>query len=63
MPTQQPGTRPDREHKPAVTISLKCPRCGREPAVVFKVVQTGDGKPVEARRVCLECCPKVPGDA
>jgi len=45
-----------------VTVSLKCPSCGREPAVVFEVVRTGDGRPVEARRVCLECCPKVTGD-
>jgi hypothetical protein len=62
MPPQQAPARPDRDAKPAVTVSLKCPSCGREPAVIFEVVRTGDGRPVEARRVCLECCPKVPGD-
>ena len=60
MPTRTPQNPADKKPEPALRSSPKCPACGREPAVVFEVVQSADGQPVESHQVCLDCCPKVP---
>lgn len=40
----------------------RCPRCGREPAVVFPLVRVA-ARPAEAPLVCLACCPTGAGFA
>ena len=41
---------------PALATRLKCPNCGREPAIVFPLIE-GYDKPVkDAPLVCLDCC-------
>jgi hypothetical protein len=52
---------PDRRPAPAIRASRVCPNCGRSPAVVFPDLRTGKATD-EAPLVCLECCPKEPGD-
>jgi hypothetical protein len=47
---------------PAIRASSVCPNCGRSPAVVFPDLRTRAAAG-EARLVCLECCPKAPGEA
>jgi hypothetical protein len=54
------AVRPDPdgpEDSPAVMTSPKCPSCGRETAVVFRVVSVS-GERTDGPRVCLACCPK-----
>jgi transposase-like protein len=40
----------------------RCPACGREPAIVFHVVQSAGQRRAHTRPVCLACCPKVAGE-
>ena len=41
---------------PAVQTTARCPRCGREPAIVFPLVRAAP-RPADAPLVCLACCP------
>ena len=41
---------------PAVQATARCPRCGREPAIVFPLVRAAV-RPADAPLVCLACCP------
>ena len=60
-----PPRRPEPERAadptPAIRPSPVCPSCGRSPAVVFPDLRAGTAAG-EARMVCLECCPKAPGE-
>jgi hypothetical protein len=47
---------------PVFLSSPKCPACGREPAIVFHVVQAAGEQRAHTRPVCLSCCPKAAGD-
>lgn len=38
---------------------LKCPSCGREPAVVFPLIRGHHTAVEQAPLVCLNCCLKV----
>ena len=60
----QPSARLARLPKgtpPVFLATPKCPACGREPAIVFQVVRSADGRRPAARPVCLACCPEVTG--
>jgi hypothetical protein len=46
---------------PVFLSTPRCPACGREPAIVFHVVQSAGKQRAHTRPVCLACCPKVPG--
>jgi hypothetical protein len=35
---------------------LKCPNCGREPAIVFPLIRDHHETVEEAAFVCLDCC-------
>jgi hypothetical protein len=62
----RPSARPARNRKvtpPVFLATARCPACGREPAIVFQVVRSADGRPPQPRPVCLACCPKAAGDA
>ena len=50
-----PTTEP-RPKSPPVFSRLKCPNCGREPAIVFPLVRDHHETVEEAPLVCLECC-------
>jgi len=61
--TAQSRAGPDRppDPAPAIAASQVCPNCGRSPAVVFPDLRGGKATD-QAPLVCLECCPKAPGD-
>ena len=46
---------------PALLSLLKCPNCGREPAVVFPLIRQYDQSVKDAPRVCLKCCSEASG--
>ena len=51
-----------KKHESQVLASqLKCPNCGREPAVVFPLIREFDHSVKDAPRVCLKCCPEPSG--
>jgi hypothetical protein len=48
--------------EPAALASLlKCPNCGREPAVVFPLIREYDESVTDAPRVCFGCCAEARG--
>jgi hypothetical protein len=59
--SREPTGSADQPEPQALASQRKCPNCGREPAVVFTMVQTSEGKPLpHPHKVCLACCPKIP---
>jgi hypothetical protein len=46
---------------PALASQLRCPNCGRSPAIVFPLIRQYDQSVKDAPRVCLKCCPKPSG--
>jgi hypothetical protein len=44
---------------PAVLAQLKCPSCGREPAIVFPLIRDHHTSVDQAPLVCMDCCLKV----
>jgi hypothetical protein len=48
-----------RPTTPPLFIPLKCPNCGREPAIVFPLIRDHHKTVDEAPLVCLECCLEV----
>jgi hypothetical protein len=40
----------------AVSDRLRCPNCGREPAIVFPLVRDRHQALGEAPLVCMKCC-------
>ena len=62
MPLPSPVRAPARA-APVFLSTPKCPACGREPAIVFHVVQHEGKQQAHTRPVCLACCPKSPGDS
>jgi hypothetical protein len=55
-PRPAPPNPPAPAPAPAVQITARCPRCGREPAIVFPLVRA-TARPADAPLVCLDCCP------
>jgi hypothetical protein len=46
-----------KESKSTTAFSrLKCPNCGREPAIVFPLIRDRHTTVEDAPLVCLECC-------
>jgi hypothetical protein len=41
---------------PPAFSRLKCPNCGREPAIVFPLVRDRQESAEDAPLVCLDCC-------
>jgi ribosomal protein S27E len=41
---------------PSAFSRLKCPNCGREPAIVFPLVRDHHESVEDAPLVCLDCC-------
>jgi hypothetical protein len=58
-PSREPnGSVVRPEPTPALFALLKCPSCGRDPAIVFPLIR--DHKTVDAAPlVCLGCCLRV----
>ena len=47
---------------PALKLTSRCPNCGRTGVVVFTVSPPAGSPNDETHRlVCLNCCPKTPG--
>jgi hypothetical protein len=51
-----------KEPKPKAVFSrLKCPNCGRDPAIVFPLIRQYDQSVKDAPRVCLKCFSEASG--
>jgi hypothetical protein len=47
-------------HPPAaLAANLRCPSCGREPAIVFPLIRDHHTSVAQAPLVCMDCCLKV----
>ena len=50
-----------KTESPALASQLRCPNCGREPAIVFPLIRQYDQSVKDAPRVCLKCCYEASG--
>jgi hypothetical protein len=50
-----------KHESPALASQLRCPNCGRGPAVVFPLIRQYDESVKDAPRVCLTCCSEASG--
>jgi hypothetical protein len=50
-----------KTESPAVASRVKCPNCGREPAIVFPLIREYYMAVKDTPLVCLECCPAARG--
>ena len=53
---REPNGSAKEPKSPAVFSRLKCPNCGREPAIVFPLIRDHHQTVEEAPLVCLDCC-------
>jgi len=54
--SREPNGSQKEAKPPAVFSRLKCPDCGREPAIVFPLIRDHHEAVGEAPLVCLDCC-------
>jgi hypothetical protein len=50
-----------KHESPALASLLRCPNCGRGPAIVFPLIRQYDQSVKDAPRVCLKCCYEASG--
>jgi len=54
--SREPNGSSTTPKSPPVFAYLRCPNCGRKPAIVFPLIRDGHTAVRQAPLVCMDCC-------